>query len=289
MENREAKKLVRQTPAPIEVPMGQVRVLESHHAAGFEMELDHWAFHKICWVAVGQGELEFSGSSTDIQRNDFLVLPADWPHRFVDDPNEPLTLVMICVDQALTATGSALNSIWASTLKKGTLGQARCAKSAFHHNAFVDDFRRGLREQLERDAGWQIALTGVAQNLLIRIARGHCVTREAFESNSVAAVRGSIEHLDQHFNEAQRIEDMAERCDLSPRRFTTLFKAQTGQTFSHYLNERRIEYAQQRLRQTGHILYACYESGFNDLAYFYRVFKKHTGQTPGLYLSGIDR
>ena len=97
-----------------------------------------------------------------------------------------------------------MNSIWSSTLGKGTLGQARCAKSAFHHNAFVEDFRRGLREQLNREAGWQIALTGVAQDLLIRMARGHCVVREAFESNSVAAVRGSIEYLDQHFNEAHR-------------------------------------------------------------------------------------
>ena len=82
---------------------------------------------------------------------------------------------------------------------------------------------------------------------------------------------------------------MAERCDLSPRRFTALFKDQTGQTFSHYLNQLRVEYAQQRLQQTGHILYACYESGFNDPAYFYRVFKKHTGQTPGQYLSDLDR
>ncbi len=116
MKNREAGKLGRQTPASIDVPLGEARVLESHHAAGFEMELDHWAFHKICWVAVGQGQLEFPGSSTATPRNDFLVLPADWPHRFIDDPNEPLTLVIICVDQALTAAGSALKPIWSDVL-----------------------------------------------------------------------------------------------------------------------------------------------------------------------------
>lgn len=260
--------LRRQTAARIDVPAGQVRVLESHHAAGFEMDLGTWSFHKICWVAVGRGQLESSGHSTEIQRNDFLLLPADWPHRFIDDPHESLTLVIICVDHALTAAGSPLKPIWTEALGHGSLGQARCGRSAFHRNVFVEVFRRGLREQLNRESGWEIALAGVAQDLLIRMARGHCVAREAFESSSVAAVRGSIDYLDQHFYEAQRIEDMAERCDLSPRRFTALFKAQTGLTFSHYLNQLRVEYAQQRLQQTGHILYACYESGFNDPAYF---------------------
>ncbi len=38
------------------------------------------------------------------------------------------------------------------------------------------------------------------------------------------------------------------------------------------------------LRKTGHILYSCYESGFHDVGYFYRVFKKHTGLTPGQFM-----
>ena len=289
MEYQKTGKLRRQTAARIEVPPRQVRVLESHHAAGFEMDLGTWSFHKICWVAVGRGHLEFSGGSTHIQRNDFLLLPADWPHRFVDDPHDSLTLVMVCVDQELTAPNSSLKPTWTEALQQGALGQARCARSAFHHNELVEDFRRGLREQLGHEIGWELSLTGVGQDLLVRMARGHCIERESYELTSVGAVRGAIDYLDQHFYEAQRIEDMAERCDLSPRRFTALFKDQTGQTFSHYLNQRRIAYAQQRLEQTGHILYACYESGFNDPAYFYRVFKKHTGQTPGQYLSGLER
>ena len=59
---------------------------------------------------------------------------------------------------------------------------------------------------MNRESGWELSLTGGAQDLLIRMARGHCVAREAFESASVAAVRGSIDYLDQHFYEAQRIE-----------------------------------------------------------------------------------
>ena len=48
MEYQKTGKLRRQTAARIEVPPRQVRVLESHHAAGFEMDLGTWSFHKIC-------------------------------------------------------------------------------------------------------------------------------------------------------------------------------------------------------------------------------------------------
>lgn len=285
MRNRKVGKLRRQAPAEVVVPIRQVRVLESHHAPGFEMELGSWSFHKICWVAMGRGQLKFSRYSTNIQRNDFLLIPAHCPHRFIDDSHESLTLVVVCIDQELTQKGSALGSIWELALQQSALGLARCGRSAFHHNAMVEYLRRGLREQLGHENGWEVSLKGVAQELLIGMARGHCVERKDFESNSLAAVRGSIDYLNHHFYEAQCIEDMAERCNLSARRFTTLFKIQTGMTFSHYLNQLRISYAQQRLNQTGHILYACYESGFNDPAYFYRVFKKYTGQTPGQYLN----
>ena len=68
------------------------------------------------------------------------------------------------------------------------------------------------------------------------------------------------------------------------RRLTTLFKERTGMTVIEYLTAKRIDYAKERLRQTGQILCAAYEAGFSDPAYFYRVFKKATGMTPGRFV-----
>ena len=278
--------LRRQGPAPVDPPEGGVRVLESHHASNFEMETGAWPFHKICWVAVGRGALEHSSGSADIGRNDFLLLPANWAHRFVDHPGEPLTLVILCLGAAFLSgkTNRQLDALWRELLERYPPGEVLCARSAFHRSSLIDEFRTALREQGAPRLGWETSLEVVGSRLLLRFARGYCQVRGEHVESSQSTVAGAIEYMDARPYEALQITDMAERCGLSPRRFTDLFKEQSGQTFSNYLNRQRIHYACRRLDETGHILYACHESGFNDLAYFYRVFKKQTGLTPGAYL-----
>lgn len=286
MMSPEPEYLRRKVPARIDVPEGEVRVLESHHAVDFRMEVSEWPFHKICWVAVGRGALEGTERSTPIQADDFLLLPAGRAHRFVDDSSEPLTLVVLCISRKfISGPGSGrLPELWESTLSHNAPGRPLCARTGFHHSALMESLRLALREQGNKRPGWEIALGSVASRVILSFARNHCEPREDHVRSSMRAVEGAIEYIDTHVHENLRIDDLAARSNLSPRRFTTLFKQRTGLTFSQYLNRRRIEYACQRLDETGHILYACHGSGFNDVAYFYRVFKKQTGMTPGEYL-----
>lgn len=276
----------RVSPAEVDVPSGEVRVIESHHAAGFEMSMGVWPFHKICWVAVGRGRLEFAGVTTAIQRDDFLLLPAGLEHRFADEPGDPLTLVILCLDVGYLAKDSnrELADLWRAVLECEAPSRALCARTAFHHTALVERIRHALHEQGAGRLGWRIAVQDAANAVLIRLARGHLVARDSHHATSRQAVTGAVEYIDSRPHEPMQIDDMAERCQLSPRRFTEVFRQVTGTTFNTYLNRKRIECAIERLRETGHILYACHESGFNDLAYFYRVFKKQTGLTPGEFL-----
>lgn len=287
MEEINPKENRRRAPTMVDLPEGAVRVLESHHAANFEMERGVWPFHKLCWVAVGRGSLDSKIGPMPIGRDDFLLLPADWLHRFVDDPREPLTLVILCMSKKYIGEpgSSQVARLWQRALQEYPAGTPICARSAFHHSALLEQFRLALREQGSQSLGWETALVAVADHLLIRLGRGCCEVRANHEDSSNRTVEGAIEYVRAHPHERLQIGEIAARCRLSTRRFTDLFKAQTGQTFCQYLNEERIRYACRRLDETGHILYACHESGFNDLAYFYRVFKKQTGQTPGEYLS----
>jgi len=285
MGQMKAGQLRRREAAKIEVPPGQVRVLESHHAADFIMPMGDWPFHKICWVATGSGALASPEAETPLQENDMLVLPATWAHRFVDDRHAPLTLVILCLSVSFLDDGSraGLPSLWQAILRQHAPGTPLKARTAFHLSALSDRFRQALKEQEEALPGWEASLGSIAARILISLVRRQCEPGPGPKDSSLRAVEGAVEWISRNLHKRLTLEAVAAQCQLSPRRFTTLFKQVTGETFNTYLNRRRIDHACQRLRETGHIAYACHESGFNDLAYFYRVFRKYKGITPGAF------
>lgn len=65
---------------------------------------------------------------------------------------------------------------------------------------------------------------------------------------------------------------------------STLFKKQTQKKFVDYLNELRIEQAKLLLRKTDRKLYRIAKAvGYDNVKYFFRIFKKITGETPEAY------
>ena len=63
--------------------------------------------------------------------------------------------------------------------------------------------------------------------------------------------------------------------------FCKIFKDNTGMTFTHYLARTRVEAAKELLLNPAtRISEAAYESGFQSLSQFNRMFRRVTGQSP---------
>lgn len=77
------------------------------------------------------------------------------------------------------------------------------------------------------------------------------------------------------------LEHVAELINLSPSAFCKFFKRSTGKTFSEYVNDIRIGNACQLLTESDKaISWVAYETGFESLTYFNRVFLKKKAVTP---------
>jgi AraC-like DNA-binding protein len=91
-----------------------------------------------------------------------------------------------------------------------------------------------------------------------------------------------------HLADPLSLDDMARRAQLSPSRFSAVFKQQFGVPPHQFLLHLRITHAQELLHNstftTNEIASYC---GFADIHHFSKSFKKITGESPGSYRKHI--
>ncbi|MFD2328629.1 response regulator [Cohnella sp. GCM10020058] len=89
-------------------------------------------------------------------------------------------------------------------------------------------------------------------------------------------------HIDAHFAEELTLESLSHRFFVSKEHLSRAFKAHVGTGVTDYVTMRRMVYAEALLREGKvSIKQAAKLAGYEDLAYFYRVFKKRFGISPG--------
>ncbi|MGI5825290.1 MAG: helix-turn-helix domain-containing protein, partial [Bacillota bacterium] len=97
-------------------------------------------------------------------------------------------------------------------------------------------------------------------------------------------IKKAMTYINNHYKENINIEQVAGYVHLNHSYFSTLFKKETGQTFSEYLLKNRIEESKLLLANTDMgILDISLSVGLNSQSYFTKVFKKQTGITPNQY------
>ena len=91
------------------------------------------------------------------------------------------------------------------------------------------------------------------------------------------------QYVEKHFLDKINTAQIADELSLSVPAFCRYIKKTTKLTYTDFVNQYRINYSKQLLLQDTSITACCYESGFENLSYFNRVFKKQEGISPSAY------
>lgn len=86
--------------------------------------------------------------------------------------------------------------------------------------------------------------------------------------------------VETNFQKPIDTEQIANEVNLSLPAFCRYMKKTTKLTYTDFVNQYRIQYAKKLLIQDKNVTETCFESGFESLSYFNRIFKKWTGETP---------
>jgi transcriptional regulator GlxA family with amidase domain len=98
------------------------------------------------------------------------------------------------------------------------------------------------------------------------------------------AVLAAQRWLARHLSVADPVAEMAKRAGLAERTFKRRFQAATGYAPLAYVQQLRVEEAKRRLERTrAPIDEIGWRVGYEDPAFFRRLFKRVTGVTPGHY------
>lgn len=139
---------------------------------------------------------------------------------------------------------------------------------------------------VEKYAGHEVA-TQCAKGLLIETPRtwqsGFAVppTSTHHQDKRIKAVQT---WLSDHFAEAIRLDEVAARAGMSPRNFARRFRRATGNTPLDYLQNLRITAAKHLLEDEFQPIQSIASAvGYQDVLFFRKLFKRHTGVAPAAY------
>jgi AraC-like DNA-binding protein len=115
------------------------------------------------------------------------------------------------------------------------------------------------------------------------------VQRENVRPEPRESIVNLIEYLDNNYSETYDRITLAKKFNLNEDYMGQVFKKKTGTNISAYINNKRIEVSKQLLRETqSKIIDIAYHVGFDNLTYFYRLFKKQTGLAPNEYRNRLQ-
>ena len=128
---------------------------------------------------------------------------------------------------------------------------------------------------------------GVAERLMFDLCFGQLLlilSTKATGDQSTAApslLMQTIDYIHAHFQQPLSLEGLSEQLHVSKSYLARLFRQHTRMTVTNYINNIKPDYAAQMLRFSSKSIREISEYiGYQDAAYFSRIFRKRFGMSP---------
>lgn len=147
-------------------------------------------------------------------------------------------------------------------------------------------------ELVQKAAGYKLVIKSLILKLLAILYRKFEETSSFSDKvmrfqNNYLKIIDAVNYIDNNFAEELSLEKISEIAHMNQNYFSGFFSETMNCTVSAYIIKRRLKYACLQLTASDDsIIKIAANSGFHNVPYFNRTFKKYLGITPGEYREG---
>ena len=247
-------------------------------------DIFYWHFHpeiELVFAEAERGIRHIGDHVSSWKGSDLALIGSNIPHLNFDY-GVKATVDTVVVQMMEDFLGNRFLDIPESTALKSLFIRARTGLA----------FYGSTKEEAGRMLKELPSMTGLSQllqllkvfNLLAESAEFEELHAQPISSRSAERERERLNsiyrHVEENFTEVVNVQKVAEVANLTVPAFCRYFKKQVRMTYTDFVNQHRINHAKRLLLQDSNVSEACFASGFENLSYFNRVFKKITGINP---------
>jgi len=247
-------------------------------------ELFYWHFHpeyEIVYVEAAHGFRHIGDHISKYQGSDLALIGPNIPHLNFDYGVKE-TVETVVIQMKENFLGKDFFSLPEIAIIKDLFEKAK------NGLAFYGETKRMAGEQLKKLPALahfeQLVSLLKIFHLLGKSNEIELLKVQPIASASILKEQQRL-HKIYHFIEVnyQRdidVNEVAGLCHLTTAAFCRYFKKSTHYTFTDFLNHYRINQSKKLLLQDKTVTEACYETGFGNISYFNKAFKKIAGENP---------
>lgn len=227
--------------------------------------------HILIYCIDGKGWLQLENKEMEVQRGQYIIIPAEMTHSYGSDENDPWSIYW------LHFKGTSADHF------AGLLSRQYAQFCNTIH--FSDERIRlfdGMYSTLE--SGYSGDNLGYINMCLWYFLSSFCyadIFHIPFNKEEKDAIDLSIDFMQQNLDQSLTLQKLAAEVHISPSHYSALFKKKTGYPPLEYFNHIKIQKACQYLQFTNlQVKEIAYRLGINDPFYFSRFFSNIMGMSP---------
>jgi AraC-like DNA-binding protein len=279
-----------------EIPCGQelffpiTVALETHNKKGIIFP-SHWHEHiEFLYVRSGKGIIECDQVPYNVKQGDLIVVNSGELHCGYGVTEEISYYCIIVAPELIHSSMPDICDVkYISPIKRNLI---LFNNRIGNDNDISECIRLIVSEHENRRIGFELSIKALVYRMLVILIRDHALTMlpptgSARRKREMERLIDVFEYIENNHSRSITVEELAKMLNVSISRFSHLFREAAAASVTEYINSVRIRRAADLLGSTDmNITQAAMASGYNDVNYFTRQFKKHMGISPSAFRSG---